>query len=87
MSVLANRVAAKISFKWKEVAIQLELTEGQISAIEENQSKSYDRFMAVMGKWETSLCKPFTWATLVTALCSPSVNERRLANELERDFC
>ena len=87
MSVLANRVAAVIPDKWKKVAIQLELKEGVIRAIQKDEDDSFDRFMAVMYKWEQTLSKPFTWATLVSALQSPSVNEISLAEELNCEFC
>ena len=87
MSVLANRVAAVVPHQWKKVAVQLELGRGEIKAIQKDEDDSFDRFMAVMDKWKTSLSKPFTWATLVTALRSPSVNEHGLADELNREFC
>ena len=87
MSVLANRVAAIIPHQWQKVAVQLELSRGEIRAIQKEEDDSFCRFMAVMDRWETSLSKPFTWATLVTALQSLSVNETRLAEELTREFC
>ena len=87
MSVLANRVAAVIPHQWKKVAIQLELTQGDIKTIQKDEDESFDQFMAVMYQWEKSLRRPFTWTTLVTALQSPSVNETQLANELHCKFC
>ena len=87
MSVLANRVAAVIPHQWKKVAVQLELTRGEIKAIQKDEDESFDQFMAVMYQWKQSLHRPFTWATLVSALKSPSVYEIRLANELHRKFC
>jgi hypothetical protein len=87
MSVLANRVAAVVPDKWKKVAVQLELSRGEIKAIQKDEDDSFDRFMAVMDHWKQSLSKPFTWATLVSALQSPSVNETRLADELKHEFC
>ena len=87
MSVLANRVAAVVPDKWKKVAVQLELSQGEIKAIQKDEDDSFDRFMAVMYQWKQSLSKPFTWPTLVSALRSPSVNETRLADELKHEFC
>ena len=87
ISHLANRVAAVIPNKWKKVAIQLELSEGEIKAIQTDEKESFDQFIAVMYRWKQSLSKPFTWATLVSALESPSVNENRLAHELRTEFC
>ena len=88
ISVLANRVAAVIPDKWKKVAVQLELSHGDIMVIEKKTDDDIiDRFVAVMYHWKQSLSKPFTWATLVSALQSPSVNETRLADALNREFC
>ena len=86
MSDLANRVAAAIPDKWKEVAFQLELDIGVIKAIEDDEHKCFYRFMAVLYRWKQSLSKPFTWGTLVAALQSCSVGETRLAEELRNKF-
>ena len=86
LSVLANRVAAVIPHQWRNMAVQLELTEGDIKAIQEDENTVSDRFNAVMKRWKQSLTKPFTWEALINALRSPSVNELRLANELTHDF-
>ena len=87
MSVLANRVAAVIPDKWKKVAVQLELPRGDIKAIQKDEDDCFDRFTAVLDQWKTSLSKPFTWATLIAALRSPSVKETVLADELNQEFC
>ena len=87
MRVIANRVAAVIPHQWKKVAIQLELSGGAIQAIQRDEHDSFDQFMAVMYQWKQSLSKPFTWATLVSALKSPSVNEIELAKGLHHEFC
>ena len=87
ISVLANCVAAKIRDKWKKVALQLELSVGVIRAIQRDQQDSFDQFMVVMYEWKDSLSRPFTWDTIVAVLKSDSVNETRLASELQREFC
>jgi hypothetical protein len=87
MSDLANRVAAKIPEKWKQVAIQLELSMSEIKTIRQDEDDAFDRFMAVFDRWQRSSCSPYAWKTLVTALKSTSVNEIKLAEELQREFC
>ena len=87
MSVLANRVAAKVPHQWMKVAWQLELDNGDIQTIQKNQQDVFDKFMAVINKWKETLSRPFTWDTIVTVLKSDSVKETRLASELEREFC
>ena len=87
LSDLANHVAAIIPHKWKQVAIQLELSRGERKAIEKDENDCFDRFMAVLEQWKQSGSLPYTWKTLVTALNSTSVDEQTLAEQLERDFC
>ena len=84
---LANRVAAIIPHKWKQVAIQLELSRGERKGIEKDEDECFDRFTAVLEQWKQSASLPYTWKTLVTALKSTSVDEQTLAEHLERDFC
>ena len=87
MRDLANHVAAVIPHKWKMVAIQLDVDMGAINRIESNKCDCLDRFMAVFDHWKQSSSEPYTWKSLVTALKSRGVNEVRLAEELQRDFC
>ena len=84
---LANLVAVVIPGKWMEVAIQLDLTMGEIYSIEHDRNNLFLRFMAVFEQWKKSCRQPYTWESLVTALKSPSVNEFRLAKELQEEFC
>ena len=84
---LANHVAAVIPGKWMEVAIQLDLTMGEIDSIEHDRNSSFLRFMAVFEQWKKSCRQPYTWESLITALKSTSVNEFRLAKKLQEEFC
>ena len=58
-----------------------------IKAIYKDEIDSFDRFMAVFDCWQRSSCEPYTWKTLVNALRARSVNEIKLADELDHDFC
>lgn len=86
MKDLANCVAAIIPYKWKQVAIQLELSRGDIKTIEKDENDCFDRFMAVLDKWKQSAQHPYTWEALVTALRSKSVDENKLADEIQKTF-
>ena len=87
MKDLANSVAAIIPHKWKQVAIQLELSRGERKAIEKDEDECFDRFVAVFEHWKQSSCQSFTWKTLVEALKSPSVGEQSLAEQLQKEYC
>ena len=87
MADLANRCAAIIPDKWIQVAIQLGLSMSKIKAIYRDEINSFYRFMAVFDCWQRSSCEPYTWETLVNALRSRSVDEIKLADELDHEFC
>ena len=86
MRDLANCVAAIIPHKWKQVAIQLDLSWGKMKAIERNEHECFDRFIAVLDQWKQSDSQPYTWKTIVTVLNSASVDEPKLAKELEKNI-
>ena len=58
-----------------------------IGAIETNEGKCDDRFIAVLKEWKQSESLPYTWKTLISVLKSASVGEIDLAGQLEKDFC
>ena len=76
---LSELVIPRLSSKWYEVGLALELTPDQLNDIEDNHQGISDVFQI----WEDSGKKPFTWQTLLSVLRSPDVNEYELANELQ----
>ena len=69
------------------MAIQLELSRGERKAIEKDEDDCSARFVAVLEQWKQSASQPYTWKTIVTVLKSAFVDEPKLAEELEKDFC
>ena len=85
MRDLQNKVAAKASDKWKQVAIQLGIEHGQIRAIQiEEQNKSISCYYEIFNLWSKSVASPYTWGTIIDTLRAPAVEEQQLANELEK---
>ena len=81
---LLDKVAAKASDKWKQVAIQLGIEHGQIHAIEiKKQRRPILCFFEIFYVWRESKASPYTWGTIINALRAPAVEEQQLANELE----
>ena len=85
---LMNRVAAQIPSKWREMGIGLGLDAADLSRIEVDvpTHKSTPCYIAVFTTWKSKTTKDYTWATIITALKSPLVDEQRLAKELENEF-
>ena len=76
-----------IAHKWKKLGIQLGVSYGSLEKIEVIYPYGNERLLReVLQEWMKSDPNP-SWQFLIEVLRSPSVNERRLANELERRFC
>ena len=79
-----TEVAAVIPHKWREVAIELDLTVSDIYRInaENPQQNCTQCFIAVFVTWERTETEPYTWKTIIDCLDTPLVNEKRLAKEI-----
>ena len=85
ISDLLNEVAAKTPNKWREIGIQLGLTNGRIEAIElKHRGSSTKIFIDIFDHWEKQQGdEPKTWLTVINVLKAPIVGEETLANDLE----
>ena len=80
---LMKEVAANIPNKWRDVGLQLGLDQGVlegIASISPGDTNLY--YINVFSRWknQNSTTHPHTWSTIVQALESPAVGERRLAD-------
>ena len=80
LSDLMNEVAAKIPSRWREVGIQLEISNEKLSCF---TSTVLDNFSCVFTIWKTEATSPYKWSTLIDALKAPAVNEITLAEKLK----
>ena len=76
---LMNEVAAKIPSRWREVGIQLEISNAKLDCF---TSSPILNFSSVFETWKNDATSPYKWSTLIDALKTPSVNEMRLAEKL-----
>ncbi len=80
---LAHEVVAEIPDLWEEVGIQLRVPYNDMSAYhEKNPTKKM--FIYVLVTWRERRTSEYSWANLIKALRSPSVNQVRLADELTK---
>lgn len=68
MKDLAHHFAAVIPHKWNLVVIQLELSKGEIKAIERDEDTSINQFIAVLEQWKQSSTLPYSWNALINVL-------------------
>eukprot|EP00731_Ephydatia_muelleri_P014968 Em0008g688a len=79
---LMNDVAAVIPAKWRLVGVQLKLPNGTLDEIQAQNAGCILSFEQVIAKWRSLETSPYTWKTMINALCSPAVGEVKLANKL-----
>ena len=87
-----NEIAKKIPLKWKQLGIQLRLDVTDLDRIEADllyeptENRLDGAFMRVFTTWKKLRPSAFAWATLVTVLQSPALNEQTLAQKLNDKF-
>ena len=82
MKDLANEVIPRVCSKWRDLGLQLNLEYCVLDEIEVDHQKSAERCTNMLAKW-LSQDAGASWSTLVAALNSNAVNEKRLAATLE----
>ena len=87
---LMNDVAAVIPAKWRLVGVQLKLPTGTLDEIQAQNSGRPDEckhsFEQVFTRWRSLGTSPYTWKTMIGALCSPAVGEEKLANKINTKY-
>ena len=74
--------------KWKEIALQLDITHNDIERIEmENKGSIKECFTKMFDKWRKAAHPPFTWGTIIAVLQSEAVEEYHLAQQLQERYC
>lgn len=76
------------TIKWKEIAIELELSSTEIDRIAmECRDSIQECFRRVFDRWQRDSRRPFTWDTIIAVLESQVVSENTLAQQLREKFC
>ena len=84
MSVLMNKVAAKVSHKWKNLGLQLEIEYDQLETISSKNQDVSLHLADVFQQWKNNTSPPYTWATIIGVLRTDIIQEVQLACELEQ---
>ena len=71
--------------EWKCIGLELNLTSGDIDAIEQEYPSPKDRLMEVLKIW--LLKEKATWRQLISALRSLTVDKGKKAQTLEEKYC
>ena len=88
LSVLMNKVAAEIPSKWRDVGLQLGIDHGVLEGIAPISPGDTNLCYSNVFTWwknQNSATYPYTWSTLVQALESQAVGEKRLADKIRNE--
>ena len=75
-----------VCFKWRAIGVQLEVPTFQLKIIEKKSCDLTDQLCDTLDYWMNSDSSP-SWRHLVDTLKAPSVDENRLAEEIEEKYC
>ena len=75
-----------VSHKWYTIGVQLDVPTFQLKNIQKKSSDSVDQLLHTLDYWMNNDPLP-SWRHLVDALKAPSVDENRLAGEIEEKYC
>ena len=81
---LMNEVAAVIPSKWRDIGLQLGLSQGVLEGIATISPRSTNLcYSNVFTLWENQNSYPYTWSTIVEVLQAPAVGEETLATKIK----
>ena len=73
--------------KWYDIGVELEVSTAMLDAIQRDRGNAADCLREMLMKWLSSTSPPPTWSSLVQALSSAPVEEKRLAEEIREQYC
>ena len=82
----AINVLHSVCHKWYNIGVQLDVPTFQLKNIERKSSDSIDQLRDTLDYWMNNDPSP-SWRHLINALKSPSVGEKRLAEEIKKEYC
>ena len=84
-----NEVAAEIPGKWRDLGLQLGIEQGVLDGIASISPGGINHcYSNVFTRWKNqhSTTYPYTWSTIVQALESRAVGEKRLADKIKNEL-
>ena len=85
-----NEVATEIPSKWRDMGLQLGVNQDVLEGIASISQGDFNRcYSNVFTQWknQNSTTYPYTWSTIVQALESRAVGEKRLADKIKEKLC
>ena len=76
-----------IRHKWKDIAIELEISTGTIGSLKQQYSDPKDLVSEMVSEWLKGISPQPSWEILASALESDFVNEKAIAKDIRERFC
>ena len=83
---LLDALQHKVAHKWKTLGIFLKIPIGRLDNIEAKHHDPEDRLREMLQVWLKQVHPPPTWASIINALDSDSLEEQWLAKELREKY-
>ena len=78
----------QVRTSWYNIGLQLDIPHTTLDCFKQNYSDQSDLMREMLKEWlKTAVDQHPTWEAVVTALRSPSVNEKSIAAKLESKHC
>ena len=73
---------------WYKIGLQLDIPHTTLDCLKQNYSYQSDLMCGMLKEWLKTAFDPHpSWEAIVTALRSPAVNEKYVAEQLESEYC
>jgi len=73
---------------WYNIGLQLDIPHTTLDCFKQDYSDQSDLMREVLKHWlDTAVDPPPTWEAVVTALNSPTVDKKKLADQLKSKYC
>ena len=83
---LLDALQHKVAHKWKTLGIFLKIPTGRLDNIEAKHHDPEDCLREMLQVWLKQVQPPPTWASIIKALNSDSLEEQQLAKELREKY-
>ena len=87
LKVLVNELTSIAASKWYDIGIQLDFEDGELKNIGKDHAEVKDRLREMLNVWLKRVDPVPSWNALIDALKAPTVDEMRLAENLEKKYC
>ena len=73
-----------VSDKWYDIGLSLQVRRNILDNIKPRLSYNIDKLRAVIDKCSTTELSPVTWETVISAMESPTIDNKAIANKIRQ---